>query len=1816
MENIGGGLAFKATLDIDDFNVSAQAMERHIKDFSNTAAQEAAEVEESFQQMAQRAGQYITYYLVGQGMNNLVSSIVSVRGQFQQLEIAFGTMLGSEEKATALMQQMVNTAAKTPFDLMGVAEGAKQLLAYGVSAEKVNDTLVRLGNIASGLSIPLNDIVYLYGTTMVQGRLYAQDVRQFTGRGIPLVKELAEKYHTTAEGINEMVSAGKIGFPDVEEVLNKMTNAGGQFYQLMEKQSSSLTGQIANLQDAWDSALNSLGEKSEGALSAGIQSATYLVEHMDDVVRILKSVAIAYGSVKAATILASVATKGYTGIAVLDNAARTAKLALMKTEAVLSGEVVSQKKAMEAAEMANYAALQTTLTAEEQAAVVKQMRIAAIQSLLTAQQQEYLANLNLTASSSGYEAAAIGVMTAEQRLALSKQDLTAKSATYRAAIMQEAQAKMANQAQTVEAMRTTVREAARTVEAAKAKAIAATQATEAARYEVYWAQQSGNATAIASAQKKLEAAVDTQSAARKAALSAQTDFYTKKKQLETAATLQAKTASIADTGAKAAQTAATNILSVATGKLMAGLKALWATMAANPFGAILTLVGLVYSAFTMFSDSTDDATESLNKFGDTGEKQLANMEVLYSVLQNGTRGTSAWKKAFDELNEKLKENNLKTLENNASIEDITQAYNDLTAAMKANNAETGRANALDDTKETYTNALNELRKTVLEELKEAHHYNWSDILGMGWSSDSKDIQQIATSLAPQISNVIEEALPKMVKLDDAKKSEAKEQLRQQITDILKGAQIDESHAEFITNYDWLTDTFKDVFSGDGGIIDQALEARKAFEDNEAAANKAADTIIANAEKTGYKMRQVPQTIDITTLSLDELHDVASKLDGKEVTIDCKTYGFENALSLLKAVNDEIAKHQNDLNTESGISAEIQKLRQLRGEAQLGSKAWKDYNNQIKSLQTRLDNATGKGKKGSGGGGRSHGGANDAQRNAESLKQKQLEAEKRLEEARIAVMEEGYEKRKAQLELQHKQSLQQIDKEEKELAEARKKAGKGGLTVSEKANFQERRNLENTSYTQSQNKLFEGELDYKKKQYQLYFRWVQNMGKEVADKQFEKLLTDGNSYKQYVENEIAKLEEKRNGGTKLTEGEGNYLISLTTQRDELNGEKTALEKFKQQVSDSIGQCQTLAEKIEAVAKAKAKLENGESGIVSTDERAEASLVLSQQDADLQKELQKTVLDDYRTFEEQRQSVTTQYALLRTQAEKMGDAERLAQINKAEQEALSALNMSFLQQSESWKNLFTDIDTLTVAQIQKLISDIQKQLNAGNLKLSPVDYKAVIDSLNQAKNRIQELNPFKALGTFFNDYLAAKKKLRKAEADLASGKGTQKSVDEAKKDVKSAAQGITNSIQKVTSISTDCASSLQSMFDALGMDGVADGLGTAIDLMGQLGNAAASVGKFMSGDILGGITGMVSSITSVVGIFAKLHDKKYEKRIQNLQKQIDNLQTAYSRLERAFNNTYWVFNDEQRQGYEKNIQAIKDQIAALEKQREVAKKAWDFAQYAKLTTQIKQLNAQLNKAKEGGDMLALWQSQKESLREQQELMRQQIQAEKSKKKTDNNKIKEWENQIEEINQQIEDLDQQMMETFAGTDVKSAIDEFADAIVDAYCSGEDAAKALGETTKKVLKNAVVEALKRNFLAKGINDAVEYLGKAMEDGVLSDEEKKEFERQANAAGEKFKAGLEAVGDWIKDVDETASDPLTGAVTSMSEETGGVIAGRLNAFIINQGEQTSVMREQLLQQSEIARNTALSAERLQNIENTLRRIETKDNSLLSQGIS
>lgn len=233
-------------------------------------------------------------------VKELVSNIVKVRGEFQQLEASFRTMLGSEEKATELMTQLLDTAAKTPFDLQSISNGARQLLSYGENVENVNDDLIRLGNIAAGLNQPLNDLIYLYGTTMTQGRLYTADYNQFVGRGIPLGRELASVLGVAESKVREMVEAGKVGFPEVQQALQNLTNEGGMFYNLMEEQSKTITGRISNIQDSISMMLNEIGHQSEGIIGGSLDAVSYLVDHYEQVGRVLVGLVGTYGAYKTA----------------------------------------------------------------------------------------------------------------------------------------------------------------------------------------------------------------------------------------------------------------------------------------------------------------------------------------------------------------------------------------------------------------------------------------------------------------------------------------------------------------------------------------------------------------------------------------------------------------------------------------------------------------------------------------------------------------------------------------------------------------------------------------------------------------------------------------------------------------------------------------------------------------------------------------------------------------------------------------------------------------------------------------------------------------------------------------------------------------------------------------------------------------------------------------------------------------------------------------------------------------------------------------------------------------------------------------------------------------------------------------------------------------------------------------------------------------------------------------------------------------------------------------------------------------------------
>lgn len=298
----------KATLfGLTQQQAEARLSVKRLKDEYAAFKEEAGETVEANEKMSVSLTKVLGVIGGVTALKNFATELVNVRGQFQQLEIAFSTMLKSKEKADKLMSELVDIAAKTPFDLQGVASSAKQMIAYGSSAENVGDELVMLGNVAAGVGSQLSEIAYLYGTLRTQGRAYAVDIRQFAGRGIPIYEELAKVLGVTKDEVSGLVKEGKVGFKEVEQAFKNMTSESGIYYNLMQEQSKSLTGQLSNLGDAWDTMLNEIGKDTQGIASAGISGLKGLIENYETVGKILIGLITTYGTYKTALIVVRIA---------------------------------------------------------------------------------------------------------------------------------------------------------------------------------------------------------------------------------------------------------------------------------------------------------------------------------------------------------------------------------------------------------------------------------------------------------------------------------------------------------------------------------------------------------------------------------------------------------------------------------------------------------------------------------------------------------------------------------------------------------------------------------------------------------------------------------------------------------------------------------------------------------------------------------------------------------------------------------------------------------------------------------------------------------------------------------------------------------------------------------------------------------------------------------------------------------------------------------------------------------------------------------------------------------------------------------------------------------------------------------------------------------------------------------------------------------------------------------------------------------------------------------------------------------------------
>jgi len=765
--------------------------------------------------------------------------------------------------------------------------------------------------------------------------------------------------------------------------------------------------------------------------------------------------------------------------------------------------------------------------------------------------------------------------------------------------------------------------------------------------------------------------------------------------------------------------------------------------------------------------------------------------------------------------------------------------------------------------------------------------------------------------------------------------------------------------------------------------------------------------------------------------------------------------------------------------------------------------------------------------------------------------------------------------------------------------------------------------------------FTKELEDKKKAYDEYFKWINSTDENVrnsASGTFSKLLKGGGSYKEYLNNQIASLRQLQDEG-KITAEQLSKLKKLTTAlQDETH--KTIMGEFEKGLQTELDNARSIMEMLNIIEQRRKGLETDESGLkeqkgeildkqqedvakkaadetrqllqsysayldekinfdlqysdrkkqaekavadaekalqdsnlsdleeLTDEEEKQLDLLASKlitakaQLAGLEKDKEKydkqtdnqdydNLIQEYRSFEQKKIDITDEYNKKKkiledglnnsdiTESQRTRVMQSLQELEKEYKKSLSDLSVEILEQSDTWKKLFRDLDTLTVSEMLRMKKTIEAAFE--NPDLSPEALKALREQLDNITGHVQEKNPFAALSDALGKY---KKEQNKANfKDLL--KGIAASID----------------------------------FVRVAFDSVVDGLkemGIAGDeetqkLLGDISKMAGAASNLATGiathNPLQTIQGGISLITSAFDVFNS-KDRAANRSIKKHAEAINALESAYKKLEHAIKSAL-------------GESIYKNQTAAIQ-----------------------------------------------NMRRQQAHLQLMWKAEQDKKKTDNNKVNEYKEQYAELGRQIEDMIAEISASITQTTAKDLANQLADALVEAYGKGEDAAKSFEEVSRKVIQNAVKNALKLQFLETPLKNTIAQLQKDMGfdsegNGTfngLTQAEQDRFKREIDRIGQDFNRAMEMYKDLFKDLD--AGDPttgLSGAIKGASQESITLLAGQTNAVRENQVEGIEIMRNQLIQLTLISANTGKSSKHLESIDNKIG--NNSYDPLRSQGI-
>lgn len=903
-------------------------------------ARASREIEQSglgVEDMFKRVGAAASVALAGFSATNFVKEVARVRGEFQQLEVAFNTMLGNQAEAQTLMNQLVRTAAITPFDLHGVAEGAKQLLAYGTAANEVNGTLVRLGDIAAGLSIPLGDLVYLYGTTMVQGKMNTQDLKQFLGRGIPMAKELAKQFGVAESQVAGLVTAGKVSAEHVEKAIISMTSAGSKFGGLMEAQSKTISGQISNIEDAIDVMYNEIGKKNEGVINTVLEGVSTLVENYEAVGTVILGLVGAYGAYKAA-LMATIAVensmrkyKAGKEIELLDEEIRAtqALLPAKKASANADLEEAVAKRELTAAQAELIAAKRAELEATKQSAAANEMltplnaEIEAMQELLAVKEESKNADLDAAvAGRTLSQSLADEVAARREVLAQLTEQVEARKLSLQGTLDAE-KAELAAASERLEIAQETHTQSIVDLNAAQqAKNIADEKVKAAQEYldaqkaiadyqdaqneydiegyaqlQAALAEQKAAANELATiSEQENAAAVALNSAEQevntvaKKVNTTQTQLDTLAEGTNTAATTANTTAQTTNTAATTTNTIATRLNAIST-KAAAAAQAVFAAavnsvknawnsmkvaMMTNPIGAIIGAVTIAISLFYAFADAEDEAATSMKKYGEAADVASSKVETLYATIQaNAGKTTKVQKDAMEELSRMAADYGIVLDKEKDLYDQLIDKKKELIGLIREESIERQRANDLEAANERYKTNSDEIKKKAKEALEGVlSEFETSQLFNLFDTQMLTEYQRAQDELE-RLSQKFQKKRASGVEIsnEEYKKSE---QLRNKIN--ANFAEMEKVVNSYTQSLGKNKDEQKQVLYTISGKLSEMGKERIALEESTAAIDRTADAA-ANAARATDGMTEAQRALaEKTKMSNMEVKDLDSAIN--------------------------------------------------------------------------------------------------------------------------------------------------------------------------------------------------------------------------------------------------------------------------------------------------------------------------------------------------------------------------------------------------------------------------------------------------------------------------------------------------------------------------------------------------------------------------------------------------------------------------------------------------------------------------------------------------------------------------------------------------------------------------------------------------------------------------------------------------------------------------------------------------------------------------------------------------------------------------